>query len=186
MLTMLPFLSGVASAEEYLPYDGPEEVIEDVSDGVGDGGIMPLSSHSISGNYGVGSTNTAIMAGVTSKLPYGEHYVYWRSGQYSYMLAHSRDLVYENGRFSAPSARLVTYYTYTGSSSQPTWSQSTDSNFSLSPGNYLVWSDLADYPQLETGKGVRDYVQAAVFALAVFFVLGRLSALWRSIRGRDS
>ena len=185
MLILPPLTSNTVWAEEYAPYDGPE-VIEDVSIGDGDSGIMPLSSHSISGNYGVGNTNTAIMAGVTSKLPFGEHYVYWRSGQYSYMLAHSRELVYENGRFRSPSVQLVTYYTYSGGSSQPTWSQSTDSNFSLSPGNYLVWSDLGDYPQLETGKGVRDYAEATVFALAVFFVLGRFSAFWRSIRGRDT
>lgn len=185
MIVMFLALSSPAWAGDFVPYDGGD--VYDIADDVGgDGGIMLLSSHSISGSYGVGSSNVSIFAGVVSKLPVGDHYVYWRDGQYSYVLAHSRELVYEGGRFTAPQVQLVTYYTYTGSSGQATYSQSTDSNFTLSPGNFLVWSDLGDYPQLETGKGERDYVQAAVFALAVFFVFGRFTALWRSIRGRDS
>lgn len=181
MVMMCLVFSSPAWAAEYRPYDGDGVYTVD-----SDSGIMPLSAWDIDSGYGVGSSNTAIFAGVVSKLPLGEHYVYWRDGQYTYMLAHSRELVYENGRFTAPQVDLVTYYTYTGSTRQATYSQSSDSNFTLSPGNYLVWSDLGDYPQLETGKGVRDYAQTAVFALAVFFILGRFSALWRSIRGRDT
>lgn len=169
---------------EYVPYNGPEVIDNDntISD---DGGIMPFSSHSIPSNYGVGSNNVAIMEGIVSKFDYGDHYVYWRSGQYSYMLAHSRELVYEGGRFRAPSVQLVQYNTYSGGSSQATYSQSTDSNFSLAPGNYLVWSDLGDYPQLESGRREREYVQAACICGCVFFVFGLLNALWRSIRGRE-
>lgn len=183
MLLIIPACSSVALAAEYRPYDG-SEVIEDV--GADDCGIMPLSSHSITSYYGVGSSNVAIMEGLTSKFDFGNHYVYWRSGQYSYMLAHSRDLVYEGGRFSAPSVQLVEYNTYTGGSSQATWIQSTDSNFSLAAGNYLVWSDLGDYPQLESGRREREYVQTACLCMAVFFVFGLLNAIWRSIRGRES
>lgn len=147
---------------------------------------MPLSSHSVNGDYGVGSSNVSLFAGVVSKLPYGEHYVYWRDSQYVYMLAHGKDLKYQGGRFTASQVQTVTYNSYSGYNSQATFLQGSDSNFSLAPGNYLVWSDLGDYPQLETGKGEREYVQAAVVGMAVFFIFGRFRALWRSIRGRDT
>lgn len=167
----------VVPIEEGIDYD-------DVGGVLGDGGIMPLSSHSITSNYGVGTTNTALFTGLVSKFDYGVHYVYWRDGQYSYRLAYSRDLVFEGSRFTAPSVQIVTYYTYTGSGQQATWSTAADSNFSLSTGNYLVWSDLGDYPQLETGKGERDYVHAACIGVAFFVLFSLFRSMWHSIRGR--
>lgn len=177
MLILLLGCSSVALAAEYVPYEGGEDVAL-----LDDSGIMPLSAGSITPSYGVGTSNISLFAGVVSKLPYGDHYVYWRSGQYTYMLAHGRGLVYEGGRFSAPEVQFVQYYTYTGGSTQATYSQSTDSNFTLSPGNYLVYSDLGDYPELETGRREREYVQTACIGIAVMLLLSVLRTFWACLR----
>lgn len=146
--------------------------------------VMLLSAGSISGNYGVGTSNVAIFEGVVSKLPYGVHYVYWRDGQYAYHLAYGRELTLTGNRFSAPQVQMVTYSTYYGGGGQASFTSSTDNNFSLNAGNYLVWSDLGDYPQLETGKGMRDYAKAACVGLAVFGLYHLFRSFSRSIRGR--
>lgn len=176
-------LSVSANAADYTVWNG-EGVVEDVYSIDSDSGIMPLSAGSISGGYGVGTANTAIFGGLISKLPYGVHYVYWREGQYTYRLAYGRELSLSGSRFSGSSVRLVTYNTYSGSSSQAIWSSVEDSNFSLSAGKYLVWSDLGDYPQLETGKGVRDYAHAAAFGVAVLLLFALLRGFRSSIWGR--
>lgn len=178
-------LSVSANAVDHTVWNG-EGVTEDVYSVDGDSDIMPLSASSIFGGYGVGTANSSIFGGLISKLPYGVHYVYWREGQYSYRLAYGRELSLSGSRFSGSSVRLVTYNTHSGSGSQATWSSVEDSNFSLSAGPYLVWSDLGDYPQLETGKGVRDYAHAAAFGLAVLLLFGLFRGFRSSIWGRYS
>lgn len=136
--------------------------------------IEPLAD--ISPGYGVGTTNLSIFQGVAKKLPYGVHYVYYRESQYEYCLAYSRDLSLAGSRFTAPTATVVTYYTYTGGNSQPSYSVVEQSGFSLSASSYLVWSDLGDYPSLYE-RGPEDYAKLACVMLAAM----QLFYLWRSL-----
>lgn len=184
LLMVALLLTSTAGAVEYTTYEEKVVTGEEVVEYVSEDDVAFLSAGNISPNYGVGSTNVAIFEGVVSKLPYGVHYVYWRDGQYNYRVAYSRDMVFTGSRFSAPQATIVTYYTYSGTGSQSTFTTTQDSNFSLQAGNYLVWSDLGDYPQLEAGKGVRDYVQTACVILVSFGLFSLFRGLWRSIRGR--
>ena len=38
-------------------------------------------------DYNLGTTNLAIFEGVVEKVPFGQHYVYWRDSEYRYCLA---------------------------------------------------------------------------------------------------
>lgn len=175
----LPLLSVPASAEEHSPYNGPDTAQEEQE---GEG-VSLYSSHSVPSDYGVGTSNINIFGPVASKLPYGTHYVYWRESQYEYRFAYGKSLEFDGSHFLGDSVEVVTYRTNTGYGSQATFVYSTESNFTLSPGSYLVWSDLGHYPTLYE-RGVQDYVHAACIGLAVLFLYRLFCGLWNSIRGR--
>lgn len=173
---MVPLInSSIARGADFKVWEG-EGLSEDL-----ESGIELYSSHSVTSDYGVGTSNINIFGPLAGKLPIGTHYVYWRDGQYTYRLAYSPEMSVSGTRFSSPSVILATYQTNTGYGSQATWTVSQDTNFSLNAGNYLVWSDLGDYPQL-VDRSVRDYVHAAVIGIVVLFVFGLLRGLSRSIR----
>lgn len=166
---------GVLDPEELYEEEGLPDVEED-TDSVEDSGILPFSAN-ISGSYGVGSSNLSLFSGVAGKLGLGVHYVYYRSGQYSYVIAYSREITWNGTRFTAPSVETLTYYSYSGSGSQPTWTHSTETGWYVQPNNYLVYSDIGPYPQLIERRG-SDYELAALCGMASF----ALFALWRSMR----
>lgn len=138
--------------------------------------IEPLSNYDQSAQYQVGTSNVSIFSGLVSKVPWGQHYVYWRDGQYSYRFAYG-DLELTGTTFKGNgSVTIVTYSTTGGSGSYYTWTSSKDSAFVLSANNRLVYSDLGDYPGL-SDREVMRYVQTTalvVSGIAIFFLFDRL------------
>lgn len=137
---------------------------------------------SIVPDYGVGTSNTAIFAGLARKLPFGVNYVYWRQDRYTYVFAYGRDLELVGTNFRAVSVDIVTYNTNSQYDTQPSFVHSRQSNFSLPAHDYLVWSNLGHYPTLEDG---RDTVaQTTLFVLVgygLFYLLSRI--IWRRFGG---
>lgn len=159
-----------ASGEELVG----EEVVYEFN--VYDSETAAVALAAISDSYGVGTSHISIFAGMAGKLPLDHHYVYYRDGQYDYVLAHSDSLVYDGGVFSADDATIVTYSTSSSYQSQPTFTVSADSDWSLDPADYLVWSDLGEYPDL-IDRGEVQYEALACIILcsfAVWFMLDRL------------
>ena len=148
--------------------------------------IELLSSYDAAGDYNLGTTNVAIFEGLVAKVPIGDHYVYWRDGQYSYKFAYG-DLSLVGTTFSANGDITLISYDTVGSSynSYYTYDVSTDSNFRLSASNKLVYSDLGSYP----GLGVKEVIQYGaitaytVVCFAIFLLLDRLRS---SCFGRSS
>lgn len=133
---------------------------------------------SISDSYGVGTSNVSIFAGVARKLPFGVNYVYWREGQYEYCFAYGADLGLSGTTFSADNVDIITYITNSGYNRQATFTHSVESGFSLSAGNYLVWSNLGHYPTLEDGRDI--IAETTLFVLVgfgVFYFVSRI--VWR-------
>lgn len=151
-----------ASADELPADETVSNVVYIVSQ---DTDILPIAE--ITEGYGVGTSNINIFGPIASKLPYGVHYVYWRESQYVYCLAYGEDLIYENGSFSAEEVTVISYTTSSGYNSQATFDSGSETDFSLDPDNYLVWSDLGDYPTLYE-RGEVDYAQLACVILASF------------------
>lgn len=186
-LVLVLLLCVPVSATDYQVWNGEGEVYVMEEDTaavmalVGDVGIAPLAA--ITSNYGVGTSNINIFGPVASKLPYGVHYVYWRDGQYTYRLAYGDDLVLSGSRFTAPEVTVVTYQTNTGTSTQAYFTSVYESNFSLSAGSYLVWSDLGDYPTLYE-REVRDYAETACIILCSFGVFYLMRRIWLGFCGR--
>lgn len=135
--------------------------------------VSTLSDYNAAGDYNLGTTNQAIFSGLVSKVPFGQNYVYWRDGQYSYKFAYG-DLTLEGSEFVSDGIVTICSYDTSGSSynNYYTWSVFTDSNFSLSAGDRLVYSDLGDYPALGE-REVQKYAAVTAYVLfgAVLFIL---------------
>lgn len=124
-------------------------------------------------NYGVGTSNTAIFAGVARKLPFGVNYVYWRASRYEFAFAYGSDLKLNGTTFTADNVNVITYNTNT--EPQSTFTLSTQSNFSLSANNYMVWSNLGHYPSLDDGGDIYAKTTLAVLVgFGVFYLMSRI------------
>ena len=124
-------------------------------------------------DYNLGTTNLAIFEGVVEKVPFGQHYVYWRDSEYRYCLAVG-PLTVSGTNFS--SAEPVTVYSYeriySSGNSYYTWSVSTDDSFSLSCGSRLVYSDIGGYPAISGREVIKyDAVTAYCAVGVVLFAL---------------
>lgn len=158
------FAQGWVLDDLYLEDDYPEVYLEDdpieiasASDASGsnaarssrssDDGIMLLSAHDPYDSGSISSSIVNYMADVVPKLGL-VHYVLFRAGQYDYRLYYSKDLEFNgSGRFSASQAEYISY-----DARYYTWSYGSESNFSLSAGSVLVYSDLGGYPMLNAGE----------------------------------
>lgn len=128
-------------------------------------GIMLLSNYHPYDS----SMSTSVIAYYDDVLPKlgNVHYVLFRSGQYDYRMVYGKDLVYNNGNFTAGSVRYVAY-----STRYYTWTQGTESAFSLSAGDYLVYSDLGDYPMLHS-ESIYQWLLILLGAVYLLFIIYR-------------
>lgn len=112
----------------------------------------------------ISTTYITIFRDVASKLPIGTDYVFFRSGQYEYLLV-AGNLTWSGSMFTGSD---VTQYilTFDGNyNSTYEFGTVALDTFSLAPGSTLVYSNLGDFPDLYERN---DYNEtAAVFALAL-------------------
>lgn len=135
--------------------------------------IPDLSSPFIVQQYGVGTSNLEIFDRIAAKLPLGVDYVYFRDNQYLYSFVYG-DLSYSGSSFTGSNVKRIDYYTYTGGSQQPTFTVSNVGSFNLSVGNWLVYSNLGDFPSLGGAQGVYRYevlTQVILLLFTLFYVL---------------
>lgn len=104
------------------------------------------------------------------------HYVLFRSGQYSYRLVYADDLVYESGSFTSASADFISY-----DSRDYSWSSGSEGSFHLSASDYLVYSDLSNYPQLDSTAVMMYLIAFAVVVWLLFTVYRSLFSAGRFI-----
>lgn len=131
-------------------------------------------------NYNLGTTNLTIFEGVVEKVPFGQHYVYWRDSEYRYCLA-AGPLTVSGSTFS--SSEPVTVYTYerhySSGDSYYTWSVRIDDTFSLSCGSRLVYSDIGGYPAI-TGREVIKYDAVTAYCAVGVVLFALFDRLRRS------
>ena len=135
-------------------------------------------------DYNLGITNLAIFEGVVEKVPFGQHYVYWRDSEYRYCLAVG-PLTVSGSTFS--SSEPVTVYTYerhySSGDSYYTWSVSTDASFTLSCGSRLVYSDIGGYPAI-SGREVNKYDAVTAYCAVGVLLFALFDRLRRSCFSR--
>lgn len=116
-------------------------------------------------------------------LHWFDNYVYWRAGQYTYMFAYG-DIVYSDGIFSSDSCTILTITAPTSYSGALTVSSSVES-LHLSTAGRLLYSDLGDFPSLDSRKYIYDEVMyCAVVALGVHVLSSASSFILRDSADR--
>lgn len=109
------------------------------------------ASSSYSSIYGSVATNSSYLNGAASVLPklsWLDDYVFFRAGQYEYVLAVG-DLDYSGGSFSGSGLTFYSFVPASGYNTDLSFSTSTGS-LQLSVGSYLVYSNLGDFPVLDS------------------------------------
>lgn len=143
-----------------------------------------IADFNASEGYNLGTTYTSIFAGVAYKVPFGQHYVYWRDGQYSYKFAYG-DISLEGDEFVGNGhVTICSYDTSTaGYNSVYHWTTGVDSNFALSANDALVYSDLGSYPDIFNRRGLFNET-AVMYGFACFLLWKLLSNVRKGAFGR--
>lgn len=139
------------------------------------GGVMTYAARSVSfGSYdNVGTSNVSMFQGLASKISPVDRYVYARTGNYTYVFAWG-DLQLEGTTFTGSADYAVYERTGTNNSSY-TYTVYHDDSFVLRAGDYVVYSDLGNYPGIGGNENARFYVPAVMllflFVSVCFFVV---------------
>lgn len=143
-----------------------------------------LSDYNAADGYNLGTTYQSIFAGVAYKVPFGQHYVYWRDGQYSYKFAYG-DITLEGTDFIGNGDVTICSYdaSTSGYNSDYRWTTGYDGNFSLSSSDSLVYSDLGDYPDIFNRRGLFNET-ALTYGFACFLLWKLFSNLRKGAFGR--
>lgn len=140
----------------------------------------PCSAHAADIYQGtISTTYSTMFRDVVSSLPPQYDYVFYRSGDDNYTLV-AGDLEY-NGTFRLKgTGKEYVITNVSGSGYQSTYYayEVNDLNsFTLSPGRYLVYSNLGDYPTLEE-RGVQ-YEFSTLLLLCIIGVVGIIRPLYK-------
>ena len=114
----------------------------------------------------ISTTYITIFRDIASKLPITADYVFFRSGQYEYILV-AGDLEYSGSMFTG--SDLTQYIVKTNSSYNNSYEFGTATldTFNLAPGGALVYSNLGSFPDLYDRS---DYTLVGIFfAIALCF-----------------
>lgn len=107
-----------------------------------------------------------------------KNYVLIRSSQYVYLL-YVGDFDWDGNRFSCGSADVYTITTNSGYNSHYTFNQSTITDLTIIPGDYLIYSDLGPYPALRDPAETWSFAICVLICILLFCNLLRRILLWR-------
>ena len=120
----------------------------------------------------IGTTQLQYFRDIVSNLGINDSYVAARTDRYKYQLF-AGDIKYSNGQFTGShQGSAITVYTINTDSNSYgsyTYSVSTDNNFTFNASNYLIYSNLGDYPSL--------YERSVIYEFSTFFIIASLPYL---------
>lgn len=137
----------------------PVQIIEPVEE------EYELEVYSLSGSYPgvISDTYLNYFRGIVQKLDWKEHYVVYRSGQYSYTMVYGEEVALSGSRFTG-SGNVVNIHRNTSSSSSDWYVSYSTDTLALSAGTLFVYSDLGMYPELKEGGTSLEF-SALLFAV---------------------
>lgn len=138
--------------------------------------VLALGNRAQASDYTVydgnmSSTYIDYFRDIVAGIGFNEHYVAFRSGQYEYTLIVG-ELIYADGNFSL--VDTGTCYTISNSGNYNSlyeYDVSRLEQFSLSSGNYIVYSDLGQFPRLTTRGENYEILQTYTLCAIGLFVL---------------
>lgn len=139
------------------------------------------STHAIYDSGTLSTTYVTYFRDIVSGIGFNENYVAFRSDQYTYILVVGV-LEYNNGIITlvGESAKEYKYYaeTTSGYNSQYRYSVGTLNDFSVDTSNYIIYSDVGDYPQLIERGAKIESITAII--LCIFIVMYIVRNIFRS------
>lgn len=131
--------------------------------------ITVYSSEAVYDDGMISSTYLDMARGLIKYVPFGQDYVFARTGQYEYIFAIGD---FEEGFSGSSEIWKITTGNY---NSNYSFNHYIDGSFSLSVGNGLIYSSVAPYPSLEGVNYSYALLFVSAFALCLF-------AVWSIIR----
>lgn len=133
------------------------------------------ATHSIYDSGNLSTTYVTYFEDIVSGIGFNENYVAFRSDQYTYILIVG-ELEYNNGSITlvGDTAKEYKYYAEitSGYNSQYRYSVDTLNDFSLDTGNYIIYSDVGDYPQLiERGAKIESITAIILCIFIVMYIV---------------
>lgn len=124
-----------------------------------------LQVFSLSGSYPgtISETYLNYFRGIVQKLDSREHYVVYRSGQYSYTMVYGEGVDFNGQRFTGE-GNVCTIYRNSSSSSSDWYVSFGTDTLSLNAENLFVYSDLDMFPTLKEGGSAVEFT-ALLFAV---------------------
>ena len=114
----------------------------------------------------ISTTYITIFRDIAAKLPLTADYVFFRSGQYEYILV-SGDLEYSGSMFSGSHVTQYILQTNGNYNNNYDFGVTNLDSFNLAPGGALVYSNLGSFPDLYQRS---DYaLSSLIFANALLF-----------------
>ena len=129
-------------------------------------------THSIYTEGNMNTTYITYFEDILSGTDLKSNYVAFRSGQYTYTMVVG-DLDINNNVISLNGTGKEYIFTQSGNyNSQYTYQVKNISNFSLNTGNYIIYSDIGDYPQLiERGAKFEILQTLLIFIVCLCIVI---------------
>ena len=128
---------------------------------------LPLAASAVTIYDGtISTTYITIFRDIAAKLPLTSDYVFFRSGQYEYILV-AGDLEYSGSMFTGSDLTQYIVKTNSNYNNSYEFGTATLNSFSLAPGGALVYSNLGSFPDLYQRS---DYaLSSLIFANALLF-----------------
>ena len=124
----------------------------------------------------IGTTQLQYFRDIVSNIGINDSYVAARTERYKYQLFVG-DIKFSNGQFiGSEQGSIITVYTIntdTNSFGTYTYNVSTDNNFTFNASNYLVYSNLGEYPGLEERSVIYEFSTLVILAVVALCALLR-------------
>lgn len=122
----------------------------------------------------ISSTYITYFKDIVSGIGFNENYVAFRSGQYDYVLVVG-DLEYSGTTFTLNDTGTIYTFTTSGNyNSYTSYDVQEISDFSMSPSDKIIYSDLGQFPQLLERGAKYEMLSAVLLCIALLgFVVGR-------------
>lgn len=142
---------------------------------------MPLqaqaSSHTVYNDGNIGSSQLQIFRDLVNGLNINDNYVACRTGQYDYTL-YAGDIKNDGTLFTgASTGTTVTAYNINtdrhNNYSSYSYKVTTENNFSLNAHDFIVYSNLGDYPSLEERSVLYEFSSLVILAVIALCALLR-------------
>lgn len=133
------------------------------------------ATHSVYTEGNMSTTYVQYFKDILSGANINDNYVAFRSGQYQYTMVVG-DLEYGNGTISLNDTGIVYTFTQSGNyNSQYKYNTNEITNFSVSAGDSIIYSDVGQFPHLvERGVHIETFILITLCGMCVFGLIERI------------